>query len=123
VVVRKFLVYLLKEAIICVAEEHRRTIGRLVQTVTNGGGGAQTKGVLRFKGHIYARRIRQATDSSTAGELSLTIDMEEKRLDSFIPIFPDRSSLEPWRRHVQRLVALFQRSSLAARAGRAARLQ
>jgi hypothetical protein len=117
-VVREFFVYLFKEAIICVAEERRRTIGRLVQSVTGerADGGAQAKGVLRLKGRIYIRHIRQVTDTSTAGELSLTIDMEDERLDSFILVFPDRPSLETWKRHVQRLVALFQRGSPSARA-------
>jgi hypothetical protein len=128
-IVREFFVYLFKEAIICVAEERRRTIGRLVQSVTggsqnlsinsSGSEGAdrpQSRGVLRLKGRIYIRHIRQVTDTSTAGELSLTIDMEDERLDSFILVFRDRSSLETWKRHVQRLVTLFQRTSPAARA-------
>jgi hypothetical protein len=37
-VVRELFVYLFKEAIICVAEERRRTIGRLVQSVSGGSG-------------------------------------------------------------------------------------
>lgn len=116
--VREFFVYLFKEAIICVMEEKKRGIGRLL---SHGGvgagsadgiaGGAPSRGVLRLKGRIYIRHIRQVTDTSTAGEISLTIDMEDERLDSFILIFRDRSSLETWRGHIQRLVALFQRQS------------
>jgi hypothetical protein len=92
--VRKFFVYLFKEAIIRVAEERQRMIGCLVQSVADGGGGAQVKGVLRLKGRIYARHIRQVSDTSTAGELSLTIDVEDERLDSFILVFPDRASFK-----------------------------
>src|SRR5882757_8740949 len=68
-----------------------------------------SKGVLRLKGRIYIKHIRQVTDTSVQGELSLTIDMEDERLDSFILIFKDRSSLETWRVNIQSLVALVQR--------------
>jgi len=115
--VREFFVYLFKEAIICVAEERKRTLGRLLSSasgaasvltdgasVTSGGPG-QSKGVLRLKGRIYIKHIRQVTDTSVQGELSLTIDMEDERLDSFILIFKDRSSLETWKANVQSLVS------------------
>ncbi|EIW58408.1 uncharacterized protein TRAVEDRAFT_64856 [Trametes versicolor FP-101664 SS1] len=114
--VREFFVYLFKEAIICVVEEKKRSLTRLLSSAgaasafgdgTGSGslnGGAQ-RGVLRLKGRIYIRHIRQVTDTSVAGELSLTIDMEDERLDSFILIFKDRSSLETWKSHVQALVA------------------
>ena len=114
--VREFFVYLFKEAIICVVEEKKRSLGRLLSnasTFDNGsvGGGSssgQTKGVLRLKGRIYVRHIKQVTASSSAGEMSLTIDMEDERLDSFILIFKDRSSLEAWRQQIQTLVNMFQ---------------
>jgi hypothetical protein len=115
--VREFFVYLFKEAIICVAEERRRTLGRFLSSasgaasaltdgasVTSGGPG-QSKGVLRLKGRIYIKHIRQVTDTSVQGELSLTIDMEDERLDSFILIFKDRSSLETWKTNVRSLVS------------------
>ncbi|KAH9067566.1 Pleckstrin homology domain-containing protein [Lactarius vividus] len=119
--VREFYVYLFKEAIICVAEEKKRTLGRFLSSasgaasaLTDGasvtsGGPPQSKSVLRLKGRIYIKHIRQVTDTSVQGELSLTIDMEDERLDSFILIFKDRSSLETWRVNVQSLVALVQR--------------
>ncbi|KAH9956291.1 Pleckstrin homology domain-containing protein [Russula dissimulans] len=116
--VRDFFVYLFKEAIICVAEEKKRTLGRFLSSAsgaasafTDGasvtsGATSQSKGVLRLKGRIYIKHIRQVTDTSVQGELSLTIDMEDERLDSFILIFKDRSSLETWKANVQSLVSL-----------------
>lgn len=118
--VREFFVYLFKEAIICVAEERRRTLGRFLSSasgaasaLTDGasvtsGGPSQSKGVLRLKGRIYIKHIRQVTDTSVQGELSLTIDMEDERLDSFILIFKDRSSLETWKTNVRSLVSQVQ---------------
>jgi len=115
--VREFFVYLFKEAIICVAEEKKRSLGRFLSSasgaasvLTDGasmtsGGTGQAKGVLRLKGRIYIKHIRQVTDTSVQGELSLTIDMEDERLDSFILIFKDRSSLETWKANVQSLVS------------------
>ena len=116
--VREFYVYLFKEAIICVAEEKKRTLGRLLSSATgaasadgpsmSSGVPPQSRSVLRLKGRIYIKHIRQVTDTSVQGELSLTIDMEDERLDSFILIFKDRSSLETWRANVQSLVAVVQ---------------
>jgi hypothetical protein len=70
---------------------------------------------LRLKGRIYVRHIRNVTASSAAGEMSLTIDMEDERLDSFILIFKDRSSLETWKTQIQNLVNMFQAQSGRAR--------
>ena len=125
--VREFFVYLFKEALICVAEEKKRSLGRFLSTASSGaasvltdGGsmsgtaGPPSKGVLRLKGRIYIRHIRQVTDTSVQGELSLTIDMEDERLDSFILIFRDRSSLETWKANIQSLVVLIQRQSQPA---------
>ena len=115
--VREFYVYLFREAIICVAEEKKRSLGRFLSSAsgaassfTDGssmisGGTSQSKGVLRLKGRIYIKHIRQVTDTSIQGELSLTIDMEDERLDSFILIFKDRSSLETWKANIQSLVS------------------
>ncbi|RDX50789.1 hypothetical protein OH76DRAFT_1348182 [Lentinus brumalis] len=121
--VREFFVYLFKEAIICVVEEKKRTLGRLLSSAgaasafgdgTGSGsisGGNSQRGVLRLKGRIYIRHIKNVTDTSVSGELSLTIDMEDERLDSFILIFKDRSSLETWKAHIQALVALYGQTS------------
>ena len=117
-IVREFFVYLFKEAIICVVEEKKRGLGRLLSNAgvgengsLNGGNTGQQKGVLRLKGRIYIRHIKHVTDTSVAGEMSLTIDMEDERLDSFILIFRERSSLETWKNHIQRLVTAFQQQN------------
>ena len=117
--VREFYVYLFKEAIICVAEEKKRTLGRFLSGTSGmvsthdgapmaNASPPQSKSVLRLKGRIYIKHIRQVTDTSVQGELSLTIDMEDERLDSFILIFKDRSSLETWKANVQSLVTVVQ---------------
>ncbi|KAG2011876.1 von Willebrand RING finger domain-containing protein [Coprinopsis cinerea AmutBmut pab1-1] len=114
--IRDFYVYLFKEAIICVIEEKKRGIGRLLSNSGLGDTGSipsmtgQSKGVLRLKGRIYVRHIKNVTASSAAGEMSLTIDMEDE-LASFILIFKDRSSLEAWKNTIQALVNMFQKAN------------
>ena len=118
VLVREFYVYLFKEAIICVLEEKKKSLGRLLSgdaasisgSVTGGAGTTNNKGVLRLKGRIYIRHIRRVHDTSSAGELSLTIDMEDERLESFILIFRDRGTLENWKTNISSLVQAFQAS-------------
>jgi hypothetical protein len=134
VLVREFYVYLFKEAVICVLEEKKKSLGRLLSPTGSGdsgsvngstfsgggaGGGGGGKGVLRLKGRIYIRHIKQVHDTSSAGELSLTIDMEDERLESFILIFRDRSTLENWRANISQLVAAFQQGGNTASSGRA----
>ncbi|KAH8116465.1 Pleckstrin homology domain-containing protein [Phellopilus nigrolimitatus] len=123
--VREFFVYLFKEAIICVEEEKKRTLGRFLgggnsngyEAIGNVIGGAPGKGVLKLKGRIYIRHIKQVTDTSVAGELSLTIDMEDERLESFILIFKDRSSLEAWKANIAGFVAMHHQTSQGAQIG------
>jgi hypothetical protein len=117
VLVREFYVYLFKEAIICVLEEKKKSLGRLlsgdgasISGGVTGGGGTTNKGILRLKGRIYIRHIRRVHDTSSAGELSLTIDMEDERLESFILIFRDRGTLESWKSNISSLVQAFQAS-------------
>jgi hypothetical protein len=109
--IREFYVYLFKEAIICVVEEKKRGLGRLLSAASLDSNsvpsGTPSKGVLRLKGRIYVRHIKNVTASSAAGEMSLTIDMEDE-LASFILIFRDKSSLEAWRNNIQALVHMFQ---------------
>ena len=73
--VREFFVYLFKEAIICVEEEKKRSLGRLLTGAQgdSSNGSAPGKGVLKLKGRIYIRHIKHVTDTSSAGELSLTL--------------------------------------------------
>jgi hypothetical protein len=96
---REFYVYLFKEAIICVVEEKKRGLSISSHTTSS-------KGVLRLKGRIYVRHIKNVIASSAAGEMSLTIDMEDE-LASFILIFKDRASLESWKNNIQALVNLY----------------
>ncbi|KAK7060999.1 hypothetical protein VNI00_000734 [Paramarasmius palmivorus] len=105
--VREFYVYLFKEALICVVEEKKRSLGRLLSGDSASVMSSQTKGVLRLKGRIYVRHIKNVTASSAAGEMSLTIDMEDE-LASFILIYKDRASLEAWKNTIQALVNMFQ---------------
>jgi hypothetical protein len=124
--VREFYVYLFREAIICVVEEKKRTFGRLLSSASNATSSAfsdstgssgtsnQAKGVLRLKGRIYVRHIRQVTATSAAGEMSLTIDMEDD-LASFILLFKDRSSMEAWKSNIQSLAIMSQEQSARSR--------
>lgn len=114
--VREFFVYLFKEAIICVVEEKKRSLGRLLSNAAAFNDATpdvppiaiQSKGVLRLKGRIYVRHIKQVKATSSAGEMSLTIDMEDEKLDSFILIFKDKVTMESWRKQIQSLVTMFQ---------------
>jgi len=112
--VREFFVYLFKEAIICVVEEKKRSLGRFLtspafndSSTAISASSSQLKGVLRLKGRIYVRHIKRIT-AGTTGDMSLTIEMEDERLDSFILVFKDRSSLESWKNQIQALVTSFQ---------------
>ncbi|KAF8635030.1 hypothetical protein AX15_000568 [Amanita polypyramis BW_CC] len=104
--IREFYVYLFKEAIICAVDEKKRGLGRLLSDQssisTNG-----SRGVLRLKGRIYVRHIRNVTPSSAAGEMSLTIDMEDE-LASFILVFKERAALDAWKNTILALVSLFR---------------
>lgn len=115
--VREFFVYLFKEAIICVVEEKKRSLGRFLpspafndSSTAISSSSSQSRGVLRLKGRIYVRHIKRVI-VGTSGDLSLTIEMEDERLDSFILVFKDRSSLEAWRSQIQALVISFQQQT------------
>ncbi|KAG8983163.1 hypothetical protein FRB90_006258, partial [Tulasnella sp. 427] len=110
------------EAIICVLEDKKKNtnaLNRLLQSSSSTGTSSPIPGsdtaslasnatankpVLRLKGRIYIRHIRRVHDTSTSSELSLTIDMEDERLESFILIFRDRTTLEGWRAIIAALV-------------------
>ncbi|KAJ7281499.1 Pleckstrin homology domain-containing protein [Mycena rebaudengoi] len=111
-IVREFYVYLFKEALICVAEERKRSLGRMLSSASgmsdvSGVSSGNPRGVLRLRGRIYVRHIKHVTASSSAGEMSLTIDMEDE-LASFILIFKERTSLDAWKTKIQSLVNMFQ---------------
>ena len=98
------LLIVVREAIICVLEDKKKSqnaLGRLLANGTTSPGpdrfasdtaslasnATANKPVLRLKGRIYIRHIKRVHDTSSANELSLTIDMEDERLESFILIF------------------------------------
>lgn len=112
--IREFYVYLFKEAIICAVEEKKRGLGRLLsdQSSINTSG---SRGVLRLKGRIYVRHIRNVTASSAAGEMSLTIDMEDE-VASFILVFKERAALESWKTTILALVNMFRGQNAPPRA-------
>lgn len=119
--IREFYVYLFREAIICVVEEKKRGLGRLLSNASGftdpgslSSNSSQSKGVLRLKGRIYVRHIKHVTASSAAGEMSLTIDMEDE-LASFILIFRDRPSMDAWKKNIEALVNMFQQQNGTAR--------
>ncbi|WVR09056.1 hypothetical protein IAU60_006117 [Kwoniella sp. DSM 27419] len=109
--IREFHVYLFQEALICVSEEKKSGLRGIfsssssVRSDHSGGSSQRGRGVLKLKGRIYVRHIKDIVDSSTSAELSLTITMHDPSLDSFILCFKDRSSHKTWRATVARLLA------------------
>ncbi|KAK8844039.1 hypothetical protein IAR55_006833 [Kwoniella newhampshirensis] len=105
--VREFHVYLFQEALICVSEEKKSGLRGIfsssASTRSDRSTGSHHRGVLKLKGRIYIKHVRSVSDSSTPGELSLTISMKDETLDSFILTFRDRGSHETWRTTILRL--------------------
>ncbi|EJU03476.1 hypothetical protein DACRYDRAFT_21059 [Dacryopinax primogenitus] len=101
--IREFYVYLFREAVICVIEEKKKGLNRILgATSSSGGVEGGGKGSLRLKGRIYIKHIRTVTESDEKDpEQSLTVHMED---ESFILIYPDRTSMQNWARHVMALV-------------------
>ncbi|KAF8315450.1 hypothetical protein DL93DRAFT_2079249 [Clavulina sp. PMI_390] len=104
-------------------EEKKKTISsRLLHASGSSGSvysdtSSQNRGTLKLKGRIYVRHIKRVIDTSVAGELSLTIDMEDDRLESFVLVFKNRSVLESWRTAIIGLVTMFQDAMGRPRAG------
>ncbi|PWN50852.1 hypothetical protein IE53DRAFT_75830 [Violaceomyces palustris] len=117
-VVRDFNVYLFEEALLCVTEEKKKGLSRFIlpsaagnsaiAEATNGinAGGGGSKPPLKLKGRIYLRHIRRVLDSSTAGEMSISIKMDDDSLDHFVLCFEDRSTLEMWKSKLTEEVSL-----------------
>ncbi|KAK4702603.1 hypothetical protein P7C70_g3619, partial [Phenoliferia sp. Uapishka_3] len=100
--VREFLVYLFEEAILCVADDKKKGLGKLVDNLA----GVAKDDKLRLKGRVYVRHIRNVIDTSKeGGELSLTVTMSDDALDEFCMIFNDRQSLDHWKRQIENLVS------------------
>jgi len=94
------------EAIVCIVEEKKQFLGRFLSspafndasTFTSESSNQSNKSVLRLKGRIYVRHIKRITPN-TSGKMSLTIEMENERLDFFIPVFKNHSALDKRRLH------------------------
>ncbi|KIO30579.1 hypothetical protein M407DRAFT_20304 [Tulasnella calospora MUT 4182] len=111
VLVKEFYVYLFETAIICVSEYDKKNTNSLSRLLRPFGKGASSsvpatanKSLLKLKGRIYITHIRKVHDTSIPSELSLTLDMEKERLESFSLIFRDRTTLEEWRAVILGLV-------------------
>ncbi|KAN0064374.1 hypothetical protein ACQY0O_002570 [Thecaphora frezii] len=121
-VVRDFYVYLFEGALLCVSEERRKGLSRFIPTATQGSGAHSAadeaaaatlpKPALKLKGRIYLKHIRRVIDSSVAGELSISITMDES-LDQFVLCFRDRETLSIWK---TRLIEMVQAQEASAAA-------
>ncbi|CEQ42106.1 SPOSA6832_03892, partial [Sporobolomyces salmonicolor] len=96
---REFLVYLFEEAILCVTDDKRKGLNKLVDGIS----GNTDK--LRLKGRVYIRHVRSVFDTSSGGDLSLTITMSDDAVAEFIMMFKERTSLELWKAQIETLVA------------------
>ncbi|GAA5918128.1 hypothetical protein JCM6882_006353 [Rhodosporidiobolus microsporus] len=97
---REFLVYLFDEAILCVTDDKRKGINKVVDSVT----GNNDK--LRLKGRVYLRHVSRVIDSSKNGDLSLTITMSDDAVAEFVMLFKERTSLDLWRAQIEKLLAV-----------------
>ncbi|BGP36660.1 hypothetical protein JCM10449v2_000561 [Rhodotorula kratochvilovae] len=100
---REFAVYLFEEAILCVTDDKRKGLSKLVSAVspTSSDGGDK----LRLKGRVYVRHIRSVADTSRGDDLSLTILMNDDAVAEFVMLFKERTSLEVWRAQIELLLA------------------
>jgi hypothetical protein len=119
-VVREFFVYLFHEALLCVAEERKKEKGlsRFMTGPTERSAGAATDSIrqpgaapgsgprpaLKLKGRIWLRHIRRVQDTSSNGNLSLSVKLDDESLNHFILCFKDRGTLETWRGKLVELV-------------------
>ncbi|GAA5826870.1 hypothetical protein JCM11251_002136 [Rhodosporidiobolus azoricus] len=97
---REFLVYLFDEAILCVTDDKRKGLNKVVDSVT----GNSDK--LRLKGRVYLRHVSRVIDSSKNGDLSLTITMSDDAVAEFVMLFKERTSLDTWRAQIEKLLSV-----------------
>ncbi|ORX39121.1 Pleckstrin homology domain-domain-containing protein [Kockovaella imperatae] len=107
--VREFHVYLFQDAIICIVEERKSTMRKIFSSSSSvrssdSSHSTHGKGILKMKGRIYVKHVQRITDSSVPGELSLTIEMEDPTMESFILVFRDRGSHETWKRNLNSIL-------------------
>ncbi|KDN41245.1 hypothetical protein K437DRAFT_269762 [Tilletiaria anomala UBC 951] len=108
-IVREFYVYLFQEALLCVTEERKRGLSKLVAaTVAVTGNEDAAKPGLKLKGRIYLRHIKRVSESSVAGEASLSIKMDDDHLDQFVLCFNTEAQATAWRHKLDELVDFIQ---------------
>ncbi|KAJ9109839.1 hypothetical protein QFC19_001818 [Naganishia cerealis] len=102
-------VYLFQHALVCVTEEKKKGSRGFLNSPSSYSslrhasaerGSKKEKGVLKLKGRIYFKHVKGVLDTSIAGDLSLTITMEDESIDSFILTFRDKDSMDLWRRTI-----------------------
>ncbi|GAA6004341.1 hypothetical protein JCM10207_000676 [Rhodosporidiobolus poonsookiae] len=95
---REFLVYLFDEAILCVTDDKRKGLNKLVDSVS----GSSDK--LRLKGRVYLRHVSRVLNTTRGDDLSLTITMNDDAVAEFVMLFKERTSLEVWKAHIEALL-------------------
>lgn len=107
-------------ALLCVTEERKkeRGLARLKSASTssvqaNGSRSSEAslhrpsagpKPALKLKGRIWLRHISRVQDSSSEGNLILSIQLDDESLDHFILCFSERSTLEIWKAKLSSMV-------------------
>lgn len=118
-VVRNFWVYLFHSALLCITEERRkeRGLARLMggNNDRNGNGHMGANGplapnsngpkpALKLKGRIWLRHVTNVEESSSRGQHSLSIKLDDESLDSFVLCFPEKNLLDNWKAKLMDLV-------------------
>jgi hypothetical protein len=85
-------VYLFEEALLCVVDDKKKR-------------SSTGSDKLRLKGRVFVKHMKQVEETSTLDTgLSLTINMEDDSLESFVILFSARNTLEVWRLQIQALI-------------------
>ncbi|GAA5972363.1 hypothetical protein JCM11641_002425 [Rhodosporidiobolus odoratus] len=96
---REFIVYLFEDAILCVTDDKRKGLNKIVDSVS----GQNDK--LRLKGRIFVRHLLRVVDTSKEHDLSLTLQMNDDDVAQFVMLFKERTSLETWKAQIESLLA------------------
>ncbi|GJJ11134.1 hypothetical protein Clacol_005365 [Clathrus columnatus] len=80
-------VYLFEKGIICLTMKEKNNLHKSKTSLSMHS---------RLKGCILIRSMKRIEDTSTADELSLTIDVDSKKVDELTLIFKDQRNLERW---------------------------
>ena len=101
--IRDFNVYLFQDAIICIQEEKKSAMRKIFSSSASirsneSSHSPNPRRAMKMKGRIYIKHVQSIRDTSVPGELSLTIEMSDPAVESFILVFKDRGSQETWKR-------------------------